>query len=151
LVERATDEYNRWLAARKKKAPMSMQVNKWFNQETGLAPIDPKALERVKAPQPSFKNVFITGTVSKVIGPDCFELAAISISPHAGNGARLLSGRTLLVQFDTVSDLAGLKPGVALSLAQTFLTATLIRLSQLLGKFSGSAGHQSHRWQRHLR
>jgi hypothetical protein len=67
-----------------------MQVNKWFNQETGLAPIDPKALERVKVPQPSFKNVFITGTVSKVIGPDCFELAAISISPHAGNGARLL-------------------------------------------------------------
>jgi hypothetical protein len=48
---------------------MSMQVNKWFNQETGLAPIDPKALERVKVPQPSFKNVFITGTVSKVIGP----------------------------------------------------------------------------------
>jgi hypothetical protein len=94
-----------------------MQVNKWFNQETGLAPIDPKALERVKVPQPSFKNVFITGTVSKVIGPDCFELAAISISPHAGNGARLLSGRTLLVQSDTVSDLAGLKPGVALSLA----------------------------------
>jgi hypothetical protein len=94
-----------------------MQVKKWFNQETGLAPIDPKALERVKVPQPSFKNVFITGTVSKVIGPDCFELAAISISPHAGNGARLLSGRTLLVQSDTVSDLAGLKPGVALSLA----------------------------------
>jgi hypothetical protein len=60
--------------------------------------------------------VFISGTVSKLIGSDSFELANVNVSPHAGNGARLLTGFSLLVQHDPALT-AGLKPGVRLSLA----------------------------------
>jgi hypothetical protein len=93
-----------------------MNLTAWL-AATGFPPSGPAVV--LKLPNPKFSGVFIAGTVTKLNPPDCFELANVTISPHAGVGARVaLSGFSLVVQYDPAGlKLKGLKPGIGVSLA----------------------------------
>jgi len=52
-----------------------MNLQAWLDPHSGFPRgIDPKGFQAAAAiPKPTFENVFITGTIPKLTGPDSFE------------------------------------------------------------------------------
>ena len=88
-----------------------MQVNRWIDPVTGLAPLikgagEPPAIPRTQ--RPTFKNVFVSGTVASV-KDSVLQMLAITIAPHSNPGLRLLNGGNLAVDYDPEELPAGVR------------------------------------------